>query len=307
MEIQLLSHSPQFEPISGIVINHLVVVEGEKKEIQNEVQGLCRKIHSSPSIDEAMGILSKEDVEVLIVDCDFAGPIQEDCLYTLLYQLEKPPTVVVVSSDERRLGEMIHYPAVIVIEKPLQLTNLLSSIPERVKKKIDSTVLQVEDYLQMLSFGHHSVRIQVELDPEGSGFIDLSEGRIVQAELGNTTGYQALKALILKPAKSIGLLPMPRGPITASKEFNDSIPALLLNIMTDLDESMATSEDFDPLFSLGSTEISEFESLLGRAMGAYLERSLDKAEVLFKQCLEIRPDDPRCRHNLELIRRKKGL
>lgn len=46
-----------------------------------------------------------------------------------------------------------------------------------------------------------------------------------------------------------------------------------------------------------------FEVVYKKAMNAYVRRQLTKAKSLFKQCLELRPDDRRVIHNLERLDR----
>jgi tetratricopeptide (TPR) repeat protein len=44
-----------------------------------------------------------------------------------------------------------------------------------------------------------------------------------------------------------------------------------------------------------------FDELYFAAMGAYSQRNYSAAELLFKQCLALAPDDDRIRHNLERL------
>lgn len=63
---------------------------------------------------------------------------------------------------------------------------------------------------------------------------------------------------------------------------------------------------FAPHSNGATMDPPSFEALFERASDAYLDRRYDEALALFERCLELRPDNKRVAHNVELLNRRKS-
>lgn len=197
-------------------------------------QGMAVEV--APSVEEAVSVLGRMNVDVLVTDLRMSDRDGIDLL-TTARQISGHTRTILMSAyaSARDYQTAIQLGAVKVLCKPFTPSEML----EAVRQAIDCSTgfrgsfhgLSLVDMLQMFHYGRRSLCITVGSVPPGT--ICFHEGEIVHAQRGDTQGEEALCAILAAKSGSVTTAAAGGGPRTIERPFQ----GLLLDLLRQVDES----------------------------------------------------------------------
>ncbi len=166
--------------------------------------------------------------------------------------------------------------------------------------------LSLADYLQMVSLGRHAVRLVVVTAGGDGGIIDAADATVLHATLGDSAGIEAVTRMLAAEIGEIRAVKLPKGRTHPDQGMPKPIDQLLLDLAFEADSTAPrepeSREEPGPR-RIPQSGSMDFSTCFRQAMGAYLERDLDRAVCLFERCDAMRPGDVRVAANLLRLRR----
>ena len=280
---------------NNYLMSKILIVESEEQRIGNEIQEISSDVISVRSLEACKTAIDDKIISVVIIDFDFCGFLGKKEIYDILNKNATAPDLIVAAAAKKSLGELVRYPALKILEKPIKISDIIRVSPSFNEAIRNLVAPQVSDYLQMLSFGNYSVRLEVETDDDCNGHVCLKKGRITQASISGMNGLDGLKKVVHSTARKISVMPNTSRAETRSDEFEESVSSLLLRIMVEKDELNRTSEN-------GRLNENHTDSISARAMVAYFANEYMEAEELYDSCQKLEPANLIYRFNRSLIR-----
>ncbi|MBL8942844.1 MAG: hypothetical protein JNK45_06850 [Myxococcales bacterium] len=163
----------------------------------------------------------------------------------------------------------------------------------------------------------HTGRLEIRAGILRVGVIDLDHGVVVNAELPGAIGERALELLGRLRRAEVRRLEDPIGARCVTRPWQDFFtkpPELTASANEQLERFFSTevqgprpvaepevaSPEAAVPRSLGESS-NAYEQAFRDAVAAYARRDRATARRLFERCLELRPGDPRAKHNLERL------
>jgi len=161
-------------------------------------------------------------------------------------------------------------------------------------------LLDLARFLEMVALGSHTLRLVVRREGGGEGVLDIEEGVVRHAALGRTAGRTALDALLERPATSIEARPLPA--LLDEAELDLPIGRLL----DGRERTPEAAEDpgtvpVTPETPRKAEGDDPADAAFAEGIDAMLRHDTRAAREAFLRVLELRPGDPRARHNLARI------
>lgn len=185
---------------------HILIVEDEATLLR----GLLRGLRSIPSfqltgcssVEEALVVLEQEVPDLLITDLNLPGLSGLDLVDYLSRHSIRIPVIVMTAYHSNYKEQLSDRVGLTVLEKPIRLADLRHLIERRLTQAAAPSMLgpfQIVDYIQMACLGRHSLRLEISLEGEENGRIEVFEGEIWDAVLGELEPQEALLSLIYNP------------------------------------------------------------------------------------------------------------
>ncbi|HEY4059013.1 MAG TPA: response regulator [Kofleriaceae bacterium] len=210
-------------------------------------------VRLASNADEAMGLLARNTIDILLTDLRMPGADGIDLLVEVRALSRRTRTILMSGyASARDYQRAIEVGAVRVLCKPFTSSELLQAI----RQAIDSETgfrgsihgLSIVDLLQMYHYARRSLAIVV--DGYAVGHVFLEDGRIVHATHRELTGEEALRAILATPAGSLRTMVLPEGtPHTIARDFE----GLLLDSLRANDE-LAVKGDVSGTWNLDALD-----------------------------------------------------
>lgn len=307
---------------------HVLVVEDEPTILR----GFLRAIDRDPglratgcySVDQAVDVLGSDPPDLLVTDLNLPGRHGLEMINELDNADLHIPIIVVTAFRAVYEHWFPEQSELAVLEKPVSMSHLLNVIHSRiasVESRRPSGGFQVADYLQLAGMGRSSVVLRASLENGKDGWLEIVEGDVWNAYYGKLSGEQAVAALMYLPAEAVATQALAEPPKT--RQIERSLEGLLLDLARREDEGRRDRPEIEPDMVLpevdaaagkadgedAAAESSEkgrherYIELMEAGMNAVNQEGWDAAVAAFEAALELVPDDPRARHNLERSRR----
>ncbi|MGE0326599.1 MAG: response regulator [Polyangiaceae bacterium] len=222
---------------------------------------------SASSVDGALEQLEQRVSDVVLTDLRMAEADGIDLLLAIRERgLNSRPILMSAYATARDHQKAVELGAVRVLCKPFGSRELLDAI----QQAIDCATgfrgsvhgLSLIDMLQMFHYGRRSITLRV--DDAVAGQIHFEDGEIVHAEHGETTGEEALKAILAMPTGSLSTGAFQRGNTTIERSFQ----SLLLDLLRTVDEQQRDDAEFDlgeaDFFGAGFEGEDEGDAMMGK-------------------------------------------
>ncbi|MEZ4371532.1 MAG: response regulator [Polyangiaceae bacterium] len=222
---------------------------------------------SASSVDGALEQLEERVSDVVLTDLRMAEADGIDLLLAIRERgLNSRPILMSAYATARDHQKAVELGAVRVLCKPFGSRELLDAI----QQAIDCATgfrgsvhgLSLIDMLQMFHYGRRSITLRV--DDAVAGQIHFEDGEIVHAEHGETTGEEALKAILAMPTGSLSTGAFQRGNTTIERSFQ----SLLLDLLRTVDEQQRDDAEFDlgeaDFFGAGFEGEDEGDAMMGK-------------------------------------------
>lgn len=207
------------------------------------------RIHQAGSADQALDLLKKEKVDVIVVDANM--PVLDGVQFLKVLSRRHPELKKVMltglATEEKRSACLANG-AELFIEKPrsseglkavfAMLDELMTWKPrEGFQGMLRKVGLQ--DVIQMECLGRNSCVLEIS-NPQTTGRLYIEEGSLIHASLGNLSGEKALQKLLSLAGGSFQLLPFEP---PAQRTINGPWEFLLMEAARVRDESAQAGAD----------------------------------------------------------------
>lgn len=220
---------------------------------------------SASSVDGALEQLTEKPSDVVLTDLRMAEADGIDLLLAIRERgLSSRPILMSAYATARDHQKAVELGAVRVLCKPFGSRELLDAI----QQAIDCATgfrgsvhgLSLIDMLQMFHYGRRSITLRV--DDAVPGEIHFEDGEIVHAEHGDSTGEEALKAILAMPTGSLSTGAFHGGSTTIERSFQ----SLLLDLLRTVDEQERDEAELElgEADFFGLSEESEEEAMMGK-------------------------------------------
>lgn len=205
-------------------------------------QGMAVEV--APSVEEAVSVLGRMSVDVLVTDLRMSDRDGIDLLTTVREVSSQTRTILMSAyASARDYQTAIELGVVKVLCKPFTPSEVL----EAVRQAADCSTgfrgslhgLSLIDMLQMFHYGRRSLCLTVGGVP--SGTICFKDGEIVHAHRGDLRGEDALRAILVAKSGSVTTTVGADVPRTIERSFQ----GLLLDLLRQVDESAAPEAAVD--------------------------------------------------------------
>lgn len=203
------------------------------------------RVETAQSVEDAIGVLSRTSVDVLVTDLRMGERDGIDLLGAV--RRISPHTRAVLMSayaTARDYQTAIELGAVRVLCKPFTPTEAFDAVRQAVEceKGFRGSIhgLSLVDVLQMFHYGRRSITIAIAGVVTGS--IHLREGEVIHARYGDLEGYAALKPILATQSGSMTTSVLADVPRTITADFQ----GLILDLLRELDEASFTRDPSKP-------------------------------------------------------------
>lgn len=197
-------------------------------------QGMAVEV--APSVEEAVTVLGRMNVDVLVTDLRMSDRDGIDLLTTVRETSSHTRTILMSAyASAKDYQTAIELGAVKVLCKPFTPSEMLDAV----RQAIDCSTgfrgslhgLSLIDMLQMFHYGRRSLCLTVGSVPPGT--ICFKDGEIVHAQRGDVQGEDALRAILAAKSGSVSTTVGTNVPRTIERSFQ----GLLLDLLRQMDES----------------------------------------------------------------------
>lgn len=235
----------------------VLIVDGDlelRTSLTRELKGQGYEVFAATSVGEAMAVLRKQSIDVLLSDLRINAERDGIDLIRQAAQAASQTRSVMMSAfaTAQDYQAATQLGVVRVLWKPFSNEELLVAIQEAVESKTgfrgNIHGLSLIDLLQMMHFARRSVTIMVR--GPTSGQIFLQDGEIIAAESGNLMGEEALRTILANPSGAIHTSVLSPRSRSIARDFE----GLLLDALRQIDEkgNMDQDANFDLAFPVSS-------------------------------------------------------
>lgn len=236
------------------------------------------RIHQAGSADQALDVLKKEKIDVIVVDANM--PVLDGVQFLKVLSRRHPELKKVMltglATEEKR-SACLASGAELFIEKPrssdglkavfAMLDELMTWKPrEGFQGMLRKVGLQ--DVIQMECLGRNSCVLEIS-NPQTTGRLYIEEGSLIHAILGNLSGEKALQKLLSLAGGSFQLLPFESPP---QRTINGPWEFLLMEAARVRDESAqaGAQEETSPEAGAPGVQSTVVETLVSSEQGDVL-------------------------------------
>lgn len=222
----------------------ILLVEDEKLLRSNVAYALSKdrghKVHEAASAEDAMAVLEKNDISLVISDIRMEEMSGLELLSHVTDNYPNTGVIIMTAyASEAQRFEVLGRGGQYYLEKPFSLDNLVKTVDDVLEKMQSAgftTTLEsvtLIDLIQLYCLNRESGCIETSAT-NNNGRIFIDEGRFVHAEVGDVTGQEAL---IMMLGWEGGACSFERG-ITSDENTMPGIPAdqALLDCLRIIDE-----------------------------------------------------------------------
>lgn len=237
----------------------LLIVEDDthfRGALARELESRGFTVHTAASAELATGVLTREQVDVMLTDLRLGGQDGIDLMRRLPALSRRTRTVLMsayASARDHQIATSLG--AVTVLVKPFTASELVATI----QKAIDCETgfqgqihgLSLIDMAQMFHLAQRSISLHVGPPGEAQSIVHFSRGEIVHAQHGALQGAAALRAVLATPSGTIRTAALPEDvPHTIDTSFGHLILESLSQLDEELHESQRSLGPRPPTFDL---------------------------------------------------------
>jgi DNA-binding response OmpR family regulator len=194
------------------------------------------EVEIASSVDEAVAILDRSAIDVLLTDLRMSERDGIDLLQTVRSRSERTRSILMSAfASARDYQTAVDLGVVRVLCKPFTPREALEAIEQAVdcEKGFRGSIhgLSLVDMLQMFHFGRRSITINVAGIVPGT--IHVRNGEVIHAERGTLSGEEALRAVLATQSGSVTTSVLGVVPQTVFRSFH----SLLVDLVRQLDEA----------------------------------------------------------------------
>lgn len=248
----------------------MLVVDDDQQlvsAISRDLRANGYDVLSASSVDGALQQLEAAVSDVVLTDLRMAEADGIDLLLAIRERgLSSRPILMSAYATARDHQKAVELGAVRVLCKPFGSRELLDAIQQAIDcaTGFRGTIhgLSLIDMLQMFHYGRRSITLRV--DDTIPGQIHFEDGEIVHAEHGESTGEEALKAILAMPTGSLSTGAFQSGSTTIERSFQ----SLLLDLLRSVDEQQRDDAELDlgeaDFFGAALEGENEEEAMMGK-------------------------------------------
>lgn len=220
----------------------VLVVEDEQTLLKAIVRALARVPTLNPvgasSLAEALAILDREIPDLLLTDIRLEDENGLDLLVELRRRERRIPVVVMTAHQAAFAQELAKHGELTVLEKPIPLSELRRVVEEQLalsQSARQDDPFELSDYLQLAGLGNTSMRFEIELENGKKGRLEVVNGEIWNAWLGDDTAHKALTGMLAVKCRHLSFSRLSQTP--SDRQIEGSTNSVLLELAAELDEA----------------------------------------------------------------------
>jgi CheY-like chemotaxis protein len=211
------------------------------------------RIIECDSAEDALGRLAETPPSIVISDLGLPGLSGIEFIARCRERFADVPVLVTTGNRSRFQQQLEQLTYVEIWEKPYPIQDLrerIHSILLAAQKRVFAP-FDVVDYLQMASFAHHDLVLQVTLDDGRAASLEIVDGDIWSCHLGDVEGREALREVLVGETLKIDFSPLPERP--AVRLIETPTQQILVEIAHLIDERRAGEAETQLASSAAST------------------------------------------------------
>ncbi len=288
--------------------HHILVVEDQATLLRGFLRSLEQvdgfRATGCATVDQAVEILESDPPDLLITDINLPGRYGLELLGELDARRLDIPVIVVTAYRAVYQSQIPDHHELTVLEKPIPMSKLTELAKEKLRHAPSQRrAFHLTDYLQLAELARRSVVLTIETEAEITGIVEVVEGAIWNARLGDLAAGAALEAL-LDDSLKISVSPLDREPSRRNVWSTTSRFLLERAKKQDEQDNGGVEESGDLLEEVADPTGEPFAKAFNQGLRAGVRGDLEAAAAAFEQALELRPEDSRARFNLDRIRRQ---